>query len=82
VIDCPQAGALRVRLYETAGQATRATVSLPFWQAERGTQITFNGEKIRPVSMVPGAMTLDFKPWEIVNVSLTTNHAAIGGTVN
>jgi hypothetical protein len=63
-------GALRIRFYETAGKATAATVSLPFCKADRGTQIRFDGEQIRSLRLEQGIMKLEFKPWEIVNVSV------------
>ena len=60
---------IQARFFETAGQAVRTTVRLPFPLTDC-MQIKLNGEKVRTLAGDGDQVKLDFRPWEIVTLSV------------
>ena len=59
-----------VRVYESAGTPSRASIELPF-DPDRAREVDFNGEpRTRSVSAAGRKIEFDIRPWEIVTLEV------------
>ena len=61
------------RFYERSGKETTANIDLHYLKSAECNKVKLNREKVQKIQNVNGKVQLDFKPWEIITLTLSNN---------